>query len=198
MLDSMRKLPLVGRCVASRVGIRLPFPAPHMRAAEAASPGRPWLLPLLGLLVLASVGPATGQTAAPAIARGEAEGVRILRERATAYWQARVARSERVLDFYAPPKEGRPNARARVSEGGAVRFIAFEIEGVEVRGDEADVRLRVEASVPMARHSRAARTASFSETWERVDGVWYKRPVPPGLARGGDVRAQVAGSAQSP
>jgi hypothetical protein len=74
-----------------------------------------------------------------------------------------------------------------VSEGGNLRFTAFQIEAVEVRVDQAVVRVRVEATVPRSRQparSVAPRRALIRETWERLDGAWYKRPVPRGFGRG--------------
>ncbi len=110
-----------------------------------------------------------------------------LRERARQYWEARVAGSDRVFEFYAPPEKGGPRGPAEVSEGGNLRFTAFEIEAVEVRAAEALVRVRVEATVPALRQparSGTPRSALLREAWDRLDGAWYKRPVPRGFGRG--------------
>jgi hypothetical protein len=116
----------------------------------------------------------------------------IVRERAQAYWAARVERSRRVLEFYASPEKGGPKGPADISEGGNLRYTAFEIEQVDVRGDEAIVQLRVAVDVPMSRHSPvvASRTSRVSEKWDRLDGVWYKRPVPRGFARRRPIQSQ--------
>src|SRR5262245_3842816 len=75
-----------------------------------------------------------------------------LRERARQYWEARVSGSRRVFEFYAPPEQGGPRDASEVSEGGNLHFTAFEIEGVEVRADQALVLVWVQATVPADRH----------------------------------------------
>jgi hypothetical protein len=132
----------------------------------------------LALLVVAGaaalVGSATRASGNESPTRDAAQQ---LRERAQAYWEARIARSPRVHEFYAPPRS------AAVSEGGNVQFTAFEIEGVEVRGDDATVEVRVQAHVALpTRVGGATHAAHVHEAWHRVGGAWYKRPVPPGFA----------------
>jgi hypothetical protein len=135
---------------------------------------------------------ASGAAAKPSPAQDGGAEQASPRERAQAYWTARVERSRRVLDFYAPPEKGGPTRAAELSEGGNLRYTAFEIEKVDVRGDEATVRLRVAVDVPMSRRAKppASRSARVSEKWDRMDGVWYKRPVPRGFSRGRPPRAQ--------
>lgn len=111
---------------------------------------------------------------------------RELQERVRAYWEARMAGSERVFAFYTPPERGGPRARSDVSERGNLRFTGFEIEKVELRGDEGTVVVRVEAASPDAGTGaplRSGRSARVREAWDRVDGTWYKRPVPRGFGR---------------
>jgi hypothetical protein len=143
-------------------------------------------------VALAGVGAARAEApgaAATASGTGEVRGeAEILRERAREYWEARVAGSARALEFYAPPEKGGPRGPAEVSEGGNLRFTGFAIEGVEIRGDGASVLVRVEAMVPADRQPArpgSPRSRLLREAWERVDGAWYKRPVPRGFGRGG-------------
>jgi hypothetical protein len=120
------------------------------------------------------------QAAAPAAAAKSDEAA--LRERATSYWKARVARDPSARDFYVPA-EKRPE-HTRVAEGGAVRFTAFEIEGVEIQGETAIVSVKVESQIdgktpfPIPDHI-GKRT--LRERWDRVDGLWYKQTVTPAL-----------------
>jgi len=153
--------------------------------------GRGALLAPAVALALASVGAARGEvsggSATPAGTGEVREEAQVLRERAQQYWEARVAGSARVLEFYAPPEKGGPRGPREVSEGGNLRFTAFDIEGVELRGDEASVLVRVEANVPAGRRQArpgSVRSRVLRELWDRVDGDWYKRPVPRGFGRG--------------
>jgi hypothetical protein len=153
--------------------------------------GRAALLALAVVLAFARAGAARAEVSAggatapvAGVARDEAQ---VLRERAQQYWEARVAGSARVLEFYAPPEKGGPRGPGEVSEGGNLRFTAFEIEGVELGGDAATVLVRVEASLPVRRElarTSAERSRLLREVWDRVDGTWYKRPVPRGFGRG--------------
>jgi hypothetical protein len=148
----------------------------------------PWRLLLVAAAAatLAPAGPADAQaTPQASLAAATPGGDDVpLRRRATAYWEARVARSPQVFDFY-PPVELRDDLGGRpLAEGGNMQFTAFEIEGVQVDGDEATVRVAVQARVLLSRASGPAeltRKAVVSEAWQRIDGTWYKRPVPAGL-----------------
>ena len=117
---------------------------------------------------------------------GVASDEKILRQRVAAYWDARVARTTKVFDFYAPPDKGGPQKARDVSEGGNILFRTYEIEDVEIEGDSALIHLRVSAHVYLNRPSGAAqlqRDAQIQEAWVRVDEAWYKRPIPRGLSR---------------
>jgi hypothetical protein len=130
---------------------------------------------LSGALALALASAAAGESQHAASPAGDAGETQILRERARAYWQARSERSPRVYDFYAPSRKGTPT-----SEGGNLRYTEFGIESADVRGDEGSVAVRVRTVGP----SGQTHAGRFREAWERVDGIWYRRPVAPGLARG--------------
>ena len=108
---------------------------------------------------------------------GEAE----LRERVSAYWQARVEQSESIFEFYAP------EARDSATEGGNIKFLEFALEGVELDGDTASVSVRTHTDFSLPPQFRNIPKRAFhpliTESWERVDGVWYKRPTGSGLGR---------------
>src|SRR5512145_498244 len=132
--------------------------------------GRVALLALAVVLAFAGAAPAetsAGGATAP-VAGAARDEAQVLRERAQQYWEARVAGSERVLEFYAPPEKGGPRGPGELSEGGNLRFTAFEIEGVELGTDAATVLVRVEASLPVRRElarTSAERSRLLREIW---------------------------------
>lgn len=122
----------------------------------------------------ASLGAARAQTGAPG---SDAD----LLARADAYWKARVAGSDDVASFYPPDTDAKHTERANVS------FSNYEVKGVEVTGTTAVVR--VQANMAFAVPPQFARIPDrvlrplIAEAWDRIDGVWYKRPVTGGIAR---------------
>jgi hypothetical protein len=138
----------------------------------------------LGALLGASA-PAPATASDPAAA--ETSPADSLRARAQEYWGFRLTRSANVYRFYAPRNKGGPQRAKDISEGGGVMYKAFEIEGVEVEGDRGFVNLRVDFDIdklPMGiklpDHHRVKR---FREEWNLIEGVWYRKPIPRGLAK---------------
>jgi hypothetical protein len=129
---------------------------------------------------------------APALAEGAAsdeapKGLNVpLRDRAQAYWEARASRTARVMEFYAPVEKGGPRRSRDVSEFGNVQFKKFEITEVIEEEDTGTVMLEVEPdlrALPIPAHLRSKiGTQMLSEVWLRIDGVWYKKPVPRGFS----------------
>ena len=109
----------------------------------------------------------------------------ILRQRAQSYWEARTTHSPGVMSFYAPAELGGPTRPKDVSEFGNVAFRKWEIEAVEVEGDRGMVRIRIEASFPLpapARITKQIMNRLLGEEWIKVEGTWYKKPIPRGFA----------------
>lgn len=108
-----------------------------------------------------------------------------LAERAREYWGYRVGRSPKVMQFYAPPKLGGPTRSRDVSEFGNVGYKTWDIEDVEIDGDKAIVHLVVETSFPLPTPVEVGdrwRRRHFGEQWIKVEGTWYKKPVPRGFS----------------
>jgi hypothetical protein len=136
---------------------------------------------LLGFCLSLALVIASGASAGEAASDEQA-----LLERAAKYWEARVAGSPEVLDFYAPPEKGGPKHANERSEFGNVRYREAEIEGAEIDGDQALVRIRIKASFPLATALTVDDgfwTRPIREEWLEVDGTWYKKPIPLGYSR---------------
>jgi hypothetical protein len=141
---------------------------------------------VIGLAV--GYAPARGEsgeagTATPALTGSSTSAEQDLRERARAYWDARIARSPKVYEFYVPPEKGGAS-RDRITEGGNMVFKTAEIEVIELDGDRGDVRVRAAYSVvlPRAVPLPDVQSMVIREGWSRVDGTWYRDVVPPGLS----------------
>ncbi len=129
----------------------------------------------LPLLVVSSAG--AGEPAADEQA---------LLERAGKYWEARVASSPELLDFYAPPEKGGPKTARERSEFGNIRYRGAEVEGAEIDGDQAVVRIRIGVGFAMVTPlelDESFWTREIREEWLKVDGTWYKKPIPLGFSR---------------
>jgi hypothetical protein len=122
----------------------------------------------------------------PAASSGaEGDETKVLRDRVTQYWDARVARSEKVYDFYPVPELGGPKDRKMLGEFGNVTFEGYEIEDISVDGDTATVKLQVVAdtSTGSPHHKEHAVHVPSQEEWIRVCDTWFRKPVRKSLVR---------------
>ena len=123
------------------------------------------------------------------LAHGAASGAgdeQALRARVTAYWDARVARSEEVYRFYVGPELGGPKDRGAIGEFGAVRFDGYRIESIELDGDSARIRMGVDVRVDRPDPGGAGETRyamPSAEEWQRICGTWYRKPLRKSLVR---------------
>ena len=108
-------------------------------------------------------------------------------ERALEYWEARVTRSHHVMDFYAPADKGGPTRPKDVSEFGNIGYKSWSLEGVEVDGDLGIVKVKmtIAFALPTPVDLGDKLTRTIHERWLKVDGTWYKRPIPIGFSRSG-------------
>lgn len=133
------------------------------------------------LVALVASGAAAGQ---------DAEERQVLSERAQSYWQARASRSAKVMEFYAPVDKGGPKDPVDVSEFGNVRYKSWEIDSVSVEGDRGLVEIRIQADYNALSRAlprklvESALNRTVREEWLKVDGVWYKKPIPRGFGKG--------------
>jgi len=108
-----------------------------------------------------------------------------LMKRATAYWEARITRSPKVYDFYAPPEKGGPKSLKEISEGGNIQWLEAEVQDAKIGSNWGVVYTRVKAEIPVAGAFELPddlKERVVQSQWNKVDGEWYKKPVPRGLS----------------
>jgi hypothetical protein len=150
------------------------------------------ILLAVGLVLLEVVGwaasvPGQGVTVSSAPMASEAE-ILALRERAAAFWAARVAGDfETQWQFLEPRWKGRMTAAEYGSDLTGGRYLAYQVEGATVNGFFATVKVRllVQQVLPLsaAGRTRVSPQASVVEDgWIRIGGVWYRRLADRGTA----------------
>jgi hypothetical protein len=139
----------------------------------------------VGLVVLEGVGwaasvPGQGVSASSAPMVSEAE-VLALRERAAAFWAARVAGDfETQWQFLEPRWKGRMTAPEYGSDLAGGRYLAYEVEGATVNGFFATVKVRllVQQILPLSAAGRtrvSPQGTVVEDGWIRIGGVWFRR-----------------------
>jgi hypothetical protein len=137
-----------------------------------------------GLLLLEGVGNPAGVRAQnpspPPAPQGSEQDVQTLRERAAAFWAARVAGdAQGQWELLEPRGKGRVTAQEYgvVPEGG--RYLAYQVEDATVKGLFATVRVRmlVQVILPKSETRRPTpiQAALVEDGWVRIGGVWYRR-----------------------
>ena len=142
----------------------------------------------LGLVVLGVAGwvasvPGQGAPASSAPTASEAETL-ALRERAAAFWAARVSGDiESQWQLLEPRWKGKMTAAEYGSDLTGGRWLAYQVEGATVNGAFATVKVRV-LSQQMLPPSASGRVLArpqagvVDDGWIRIGGVWYRRLDP--------------------
>ncbi len=126
----------------------------------------------------------------PAAADAEAQAPKatsdaeMLRERVSQYWDARIAQAPESLDFYAKTSSGKPPRD--VPDFGSIRYASYQIEKIEVDGNEGRVLISVppaDLKLPVSSLPEIKRRPQIREAWVKVEGTWYKKPVDRSLSR---------------
>jgi hypothetical protein len=137
---------------------------------------------LVGCVVLTSPPDVVrGQGVAPASAPTASEAdVLALRERAAAFWAARVAGDVQAQWHLLEPRwKGRMTAQEYGSDLTGGRYLAYQVEAATVDGLFATVKVRVlvRQELPPAAAARRLppQVAIVDDGWIRIGGVWYRR-----------------------
>lgn len=111
---------------------------------------------------------------------GSEADVLALRERAAAFWAARVAGDAQAQwELLEPRGKGRLTAQEYGADPGGGRYLAYQVEDATVNGSFATVKVRVlvQQILPpsAARNSIPPQAAVLEDGWIRIGGVWYRR-----------------------
>ena len=138
----------------------------------------------VGLVLLAVVGwaasvPGQSSSASSAPMASEAD-VLVLRERAAAFWAARVAGDPKAQwELLEPRGKGRITAQEYGADPGGGRYLAYQVEDATVSGLFATVKVRVlvqQLLPPSASRPFVPPQATVvNDGWIRIGGVWYRR-----------------------
>ncbi len=141
---------------------------------------------LVAIGVVGGVAGVFGQGAVPSSAPTAPEGpeVQALKERAAAFWAARVAGDlEAQWQLLEPRWKGRMTAAEYGAELTGGRWLAYQVEGVTVNGFFATVKVRVlvRQVLPPETAGRVRirpQATVVGDGWIRINGLWYRRLEP--------------------
>jgi hypothetical protein len=107
-----------------------------------------------------------------------ASDVERLRERAAAFWAARVAGDPKAQwELLEPRGRGRLTPLEYVPGPGAMKYLAYQVEDATVNGYFADVSVRilVQPILPTARKAKIGPSGTVvKDRWVRIGGTWYR------------------------
>jgi hypothetical protein len=128
---------------------------------------------LLNVLVgLPGAAAAQDASSTPPVSGVAAADIERLRERAAAFWAARVAGDPKAQwDLLEPRGRGRLTPLEYVPGPGAMKFLAYQVENATVSGYFADVsvRLLVQPILPATRKARIGPSSTVvQDRWVRI------------------------------
>jgi hypothetical protein len=129
-----------------------------------------------GLVMLSVVGWATaGEAQNPSATPSAGGDVQALRERAAAFWAARLAGdSKGQWELLEPRGRGRLTPQEYAGGPGALRYLAYQVEDATINGYFATVRVRLMLQPLLPSLVRVpVQTVVAQDSWIRVGGVWY-------------------------
>ena len=125
-----------------------------------------------------AVSTAPGGGGAVSASAVSASDVERLRERAAAFWAARVAGDPNAQwELLEPRGRGRLTPLEYVPGPGALKYLAYQVENATVDGYFADVSVRilVQPILPAARKAKIGPSGTVvKDRWVRIGGTWYR------------------------
>ncbi|MGH6691517.1 MAG: hypothetical protein ACREF4_12670 [Gammaproteobacteria bacterium] len=116
------------------------------------------------------------KTPAPAQTVPQAE-VQTLRERAAAFWAARMAGDDKGQWALLEPRgRGRLTPQEYAAGRRGIRYLGYQVEDAAIEGFFAVVKVRVLFQPILPRlASTAPQTVLMDDRWIRVGGAWYRQ-----------------------
>jgi hypothetical protein len=138
------------------------------------------VLAMLEVVGCVASAPAQSTPASSAAPLGSAADIQALRERAAAYWAARLAGDLRAQWELLEPRGSARLTAEEYGAGRAVRYLGYQVEDATVSGFFATVRVRV-LFHPVLPPSVASRpvpvlppmASLVHDGWVRIGGIWY-------------------------
>jgi hypothetical protein len=128
-----------------------------------------------GIVSAAAQGPADPSPASTPTA--SAAEVQSLRERAAAFWAARVAGDvTKQWELLEPRGKARMTPGEYAGPGGGAKYLAYQVDDTTVKGYFATVKVRllVQPFLPSAPRQVDPTTAVVEDHWIRIRGTWYR------------------------
>jgi hypothetical protein len=103
--------------------------------------------------------------------------VQTLRERAAAYWAARMAEDDKgQWELLEPRGRGRMTPQEYAAERRGIRYLGYQIEDATIEGYFATVKVRLLFQPILPRLAGVApQTVLMDDRWIRVGGAWYRQ-----------------------
>jgi hypothetical protein len=119
---------------------------------------------------------AAENTSAPGAVASSGE-VQTLRERAAAYWAARMAGDDKVQwELLEPRGRGRLTQQEYATGRQGVRYLGYQIETATIEGYFATVKVRLLFQPILPQLAAVApQTVLMDDSWIRVGGAWYRQ-----------------------
>lgn len=103
----------------------------------------------------------------------------VLRERVMAYWNHKIKQEfDKSYEYEEPFYRKKVNLVKYIKgfRTDLLRWQAAEIREMDVKGDEAIVKLGLKIDVKIPRIKRLESDSLVTEKWVRVEGIWYHVP----------------------
>ena len=133
-----------------------------------------------GLVAFVGTGcaaPVQRESASSAAVIAPEQQAQTLRERAAAFWAARMEDDEKgQWELLEPRGKGRVTPQEYASERKGVRYLGYKIEDATIEGYFATVKVRLLFQPVLQRMvSVPVQTVLLDDRWIRVAGTWYRQ-----------------------